>query len=164
MASTRRSTLCRSSDSVLARMFDHSNERRAPPFVRDSKGRYFVQYNDYCFRKIIEVLRMKRWPWPPTASALNLPSGSGESGFSEGPNRFRIHVREDEREDFNSLVSYFFPGCEKFINEVVGRVRDCRDCSETRILLPKVRILPIPKDLAAKIPRTASNCFLFMDG
>lgn len=123
MASTRRSTLCRSSDSVLARMFDHSNERRAPPFVRDSKGRYFVQYNDYCFAKIIEVLRMRRWAWPPTPGSLFLPSNGKESGFSEGADRFRIFVREDERDDFTSLVSYFFPGCENFIMEVVGRVR-----------------------------------------
>lgn len=123
MAATRRSTLCRAGDSVLARMFDHGNERRAPPFVRDSKGRYFVQYNDYCFAKIIEVLRIKRWPWPPNPSALSLATGIRESGPGEGSSRFRIFLREDEREDFSSLVSYFFPGCEEYIMEVVGRVR-----------------------------------------
>lgn len=112
---TRRSTLCRCPDSVLARMFDHSNEKRAPPFVRDTKGRYFVQYNDYCFAKIIEVLRMKRWPWPPTTSSF-------AGGNVEGTSRFRIFVREDEREDFASLTSYFFPGSENFIMEAVGRV------------------------------------------
>lgn len=114
---TRRSTLCRCPDSVLSRMFDQSNEKRAPPFVKDTKGRYFVQYNDYCFAKIIEVLRMKRWPWPPAEASV--------AGPAEGTStsRFRIFVREDEREDFGSLTSYFFPGSENFILEAVGRVR-----------------------------------------
>ena len=117
--STRRSTLCRCPDSVLARMFDQSNEKRAPPFVRDTKGRYFVQYNDYCFAKIIEVLRMKRWLWPPTESSY-APASAADTSIS----RFRIFVREDEREDFGSLCSYFFPGSESFILEAVGRVSD----------------------------------------
>lgn len=115
--STRRSTLCRCPDSVLARMFDQSNEKRAPPFVRDTKGRYFVQYNDYCFAKIIEVLRMRRWPWPPTKASYAPPSA-----VDTPASRFRIFVREDEREDFGSLCSYFFPGSENFILEAVGRV------------------------------------------
>lgn len=116
--STRRSTLCRCPDSLLARMFDHNTEKKAPPFVRDTKGRYFVQYNDYCFTKIIEVMRMKRWPWPPTKSSF--ANGTTLDGMSNS--RFRIFVREDEREDFGSLCTYFFPGCESFINEAVGRV------------------------------------------
>lgn len=117
--STRRSALCRCPESVLARMFDHSNEKKTPPFVRDTKGRYFVQYNDYCFAKIIEVLRIKRWPWPP--SKCSFASGTTLDGMSNG--RFRVFVREDEREDFASLCSYFFPGSENFIHEAVGRVR-----------------------------------------
>lgn len=127
---TRRSTLCRCSDSVLARMFDHSNEKRAPPFVRDTKGRYFVQYNDYCFAKIIEVLRMKRWPWPPSESSFALGAAEGTS-----TSRFRIFVREDEREDFASLTSYFFPGSENFILEAVGRVSDLCFCCRFVLLL-----------------------------
>eukprot|EP00903_Cladosiphon_okamuranus_P021498 g19763.t1 len=115
--STRRSTLCRCPDSLLARMFDHNTEKKAPPFVRDTKGRYFVQYNDYCFTKIIEVMRMKRWPWPPTKSSF--ANGTTLDGMSNS--RFRIFVREDEREDFGSLCTYFFPGCEGYINEAVGR-------------------------------------------
>lgn len=116
---TRRSTLCRCPDSVLARMFDHNNEKRTPPFVRDTKGRYFVQYNDYCFVKIVEVLRMKRWPWPPTESSFGALLGPADS---TSISRFRIFVREDEREDFSSLTAYFFPGSEKFVLEAVGRV------------------------------------------
>lgn len=116
--STRRSTLCRCPDSILARMFDHNNEKKAPPFVRDNKGRYFVQYNDYCFTKIIEVMRMKRWPWPPTKASY--AHGTTLDGVSNS--RFRIYVREDEREDFGSLCTYFFPGSENFIHEAVGRV------------------------------------------
>lgn len=124
MAATRRSTLCRAADSVLARMFDHSNESRAPPFVRDAKGRYFVQYNDYCFAKIIEVLRSKRWPWPPTNTQLKeFGVGSLETSGAT-TERFKTFIRDDEREDFGSLVSYFFPGCERFIMEAVGRVSD----------------------------------------
>ena len=116
--STRRSTLCRCPDSILARMFDQNNEKKAPPFVRDNKGRYFVQYNDYCFTKIIEVMRMKRWPWPPTKASF--ANGTTLDGVSNS--RFRIYVREDEREDFGSLCTYFFPGSETFIHESVGRV------------------------------------------
>lgn len=122
MAATRRSTLCRASDSVLARMFDHSNESRAPPFVRDTKGRYFVQYNDYCFAKIIEVLRSKRWPWPPSTSHLKDGAGGNLELSGATADRFKTYIRDDEREDFGSLVSYFFPGCERFIMEAVGRV------------------------------------------
>lgn len=127
MAATRRSTLMRAPDSVLARMFDHGNEKRAPPFVRDTKGRYFVQYNDYCFAKIIEVLRSKRWPWPPSTAHLKdggsgVPTAGGVEGATTINSRFRTYIREDEREDFSSLVSYFFPGCERFIMEAVGRV------------------------------------------
>lgn len=118
--STRRSTLCRCPDSILARMFDQNNEKKAPPFVRDNKGRYFVQYNDYCFTKIIEVMRMKRWPWPPTKASF--ANGTTLDGVSNS--RFRIYVREDEREDFGSLCTYFFPGSEQFIHEAVGRVSE----------------------------------------
>ncbi|CAN0368776.1 unnamed protein product, partial [Ectocarpus sp. 13 AM-2016] len=117
VVSTRRSTLTRCPDSVLARMFDYSTEKKTPPFVRDTKGRYFVQYNDYCFAKIIEVLRMKRWPWPPIKSSF----ANGTTLDAMSISRFRIFVREDEREDFSSLTSYFFPGSENFIHEAIGR-------------------------------------------
>lgn len=115
---TRRSTLCRCPDAVLARMFDHSNEKKAPPFVRDTRGRYFVQYNDYCFAKIIDVLRMKRWPWPPTKAS----HVKGHPAEGTSLSRVRIFVREDEREDFSSLTSYFFPASESYILEAVGKV------------------------------------------
>ena len=144
---TRRSTLCRCPDSVLARMFDHSNEKRTPPFVRDTKGRYFVQYNDYCFAKIIEVLRMKRWPWPPTKSSFGAVLAEGTD-----ISRFRIFVREDEREDFGSLTTYFFPGNENFVLEAVGKVSREGYCTTIRL-----RVLLFPTtwtDLPASVLET----------
>ena len=64
---TTRATLCRDSNSMLAKMF--SEESELPPAYRDSQGRFFIDRDGKYFNTILSYLREQPFDIPTSRSA-----------------------------------------------------------------------------------------------
>lgn len=97
---TRRSTLCQVEGCLLQYMFSGRWEDR---LERDSEGRVFLDYNPYCFGKILDFL------W-----AMQLSSNESPAPLPD--------VRPDDRSIFRLLVRYL--GLEELIYPELRRFSD----------------------------------------
>ena len=63
---TTRTTLCRDSSSMLAKMFSEDSE--LPPAYRDSQGRFFIDRDGKHFNTILSYLREQPFDIPTSRS------------------------------------------------------------------------------------------------
>ncbi|CAM9986270.1 unnamed protein product [Discosporangium mesarthrocarpum] len=110
--STMRSTLRLCSNSALAAKFDE-NRWPATGGDLDEKGRYIMDCDPHCFRKIVDVLRMRK-------KAL---AGPGREGVMKNNDEGCVCVFESMKDSFEGLVDMYFPGNMSFVMDHVKMVK-----------------------------------------